>query len=683
MKKQQRDKSFRLHDRLLWYVLVAMMAVTTLAISINTIDSNLYKPISLQFVGLALLAILFAKILFDEEIPIGASPFNGFIILYVLFAGCTACFSAFSYQSVPEFLKLLSCTIAFFAVAYFLDRRKIQKFVLAIVVITAIACLYAVLDVYLLSLFITKFTAKERSIISTFGNTGYFAGFLITVLPIILSQIPRKGISRIYRVFLSALAIGILILIILSKTRSTWIAVLFLFGWILFYYRRFLFQKRWLTLAILAGVAIVVFSFRQIFLERIATIFEFTSESSIARRTFFWQAAFNGFLDSPVIGQGFGTYSIVMPRFRSPDYWMVQSEDIVPHTHNEFLEILSDTGLIGFGLFLAIIILYFIRVRRIYHLVQHDEKLLALGCAMGIASCLVDNLANLNLRTVPVMLLFWIILGLTVLLTPQKQLHVRTVSLRNSRRFAFVPYVVLAALVPFFFSYQANIITADGLMFHGSVSEMGQQKPQALKAYSDALQYDSTRTFALFRSAVLDFETGQFQNALLKLQILERLSPFYPKLHLVRGLCFARLVKYAEAVIEFTKELQLSSHPQNFLLLANTYRGLEQSDKEQETLERMLTVSIRGKEQGYAAASASRLSQIYSDSTNWQNAVPQIRAAANQFPNETSILSLLAKAYHHIGNVDSAIAFYQQVLALSSTDSLARHNLDELQTKRQ
>src|ERR1041385_4560375 len=145
---------------------------------------------------------------------------------------------------------------------------------------------------------------------------------------------------------------------------------------------------------------------------RLAGIFETGPASSVARRLYFYRGAWQAFLSSPVIGQGIGNFAVFISKFRSPDYWMVHSEDIVPHAHNEFLEILSETGILGFAGFIAVLILCtrsaLIRLRAVSAVDRH----LLTGVLAAIAAILVDNLSSINLRTIPVAATFWVLLAL-------------------------------------------------------------------------------------------------------------------------------------------------------------------------------------------------------------------------------------------------------------------------------
>jgi hypothetical protein len=81
---------------------------------------------------------------------------------------------------------------------------------------------------------------------------------------------------------------------------------------------------------------------------------------SIAPRTLIWQGAFKGFLDKPVLGHGFGTYTIDFPPYRvnNRDVIGAKETEYVVHGHSQILHQLFEMGV--FGIFLFCTLLYFL-----------------------------------------------------------------------------------------------------------------------------------------------------------------------------------------------------------------------------------------------------------------------------------------------------------------------------------
>lgn len=99
--------------------------------------------------------------------------------------------------------------------------------------------------------------------------------------------------------------------------------------------------------------------------------------------------------DFPLFGAGLGTYVFAYPMFEKKDF----EGRIVDHAHNDYLEILTESGLVGgVGLFLAGFVgvgyMFGRWMRRRYYLVRG----IVLGCVAGIVAIIVHSITDFNLR---------------------------------------------------------------------------------------------------------------------------------------------------------------------------------------------------------------------------------------------------------------------------------------------
>src|ERR1043166_5141123 len=141
--------------------------------------------------------------------------------------------------------------------------------------------------------------------------------------------------------------------------------------------------------ALFLAAMLISFLFPDIIQRRLSNILEGGPTSSIARRLYFYAGAWKAFLASPVIGNGIGNFIVFLPKFRPPDYWMFRSEDIAPHAHNEFLEVLSETGLFGFIAFFVLLSAAFIVLRKKLNELSGNERTLLAGSICGLAAILI------------------------------------------------------------------------------------------------------------------------------------------------------------------------------------------------------------------------------------------------------------------------------------------------------
>lgn len=180
----------------------------------------------------------------------------------------------------------------------------------------------------------------------TFGNPGHFAAFLsllfFPTLALLLKAHVKKWQRFILLILLAAWTIGLL----LASSRG---ALLGIFVGICFMPVLFCgsIKKRvhtWaLIILILAGLHVGASYALDVYKRRDVFNLNYLREDT---RWVQWKAAYAIFLENPVLGSGAGSYDIYFEKYRPKNYL---------HTpvwvHNEFLNILSDYGILGFCLF--------------------------------------------------------------------------------------------------------------------------------------------------------------------------------------------------------------------------------------------------------------------------------------------------------------------------------------------
>jgi len=124
-------------------------------------------------------------------------------------------------------------------------------------------------------------------------------------------------------------------------------------------------------------------------------------KASLFFRQEIWKDTLKLFRANPVLGVGLGAYETVFPIYARHDGMFV-----VNYVHNDYLQALSDGGIVGLGLALLFIVLLFRAVAR--SLKSPDPLLagLALGCGAGVFSLLVHSMFDFNLQIPSNALLF-------------------------------------------------------------------------------------------------------------------------------------------------------------------------------------------------------------------------------------------------------------------------------------
>ncbi|MCU1256957.1 MAG: O-Antigen ligase, partial [Candidatus Angelobacter sp.] len=156
--------------------------------------------------------------------------------------------------------------------------------------------------------------------------------------------------------------------------------------------------------AIVLVACLIVASAAGVFFQRLGEIDDFTTVSRLA----IWSGAFTLFAHSPVFGMGFGNLRGLMGGLLSlPDGWTGDA-------HNLYLELLAETGLVGFLVFGILVVLSLRTALKQWRVTQsHFDKMIALAAFVAICGVLVHGTVDYLFHTTPqVTALFFLMLAL-------------------------------------------------------------------------------------------------------------------------------------------------------------------------------------------------------------------------------------------------------------------------------
>jgi O-antigen ligase len=247
---------------------------------------------------------------------------------------------------------------------------------------------------------------SETEYLNTFGpfiNRNNYAAFAGTILPLavcaalgFLRQREKGRPGALPRLFLWGFAAvvitgGIFYSLSRGGIISVVLSLAIIAGLVLYYGR----SAR--ELAVLAAVAIAAAAFLlwvgpEKVLERVGTLSEGQSVPSLAVRIGTWNRSMSLIASNPVVGTGLGTYAFAFLRFSPPgeNWWNT--------AHNEYVELVCDTGIIGTALFLAGLIAFLAIVARPAVFRGRSERFQYMGIVAGIAGLLLHSAISSNLQ---------------------------------------------------------------------------------------------------------------------------------------------------------------------------------------------------------------------------------------------------------------------------------------------
>ncbi|MEK6299793.1 MAG: O-antigen ligase family protein [Acidobacteriota bacterium] len=118
-------------------------------------------------------------------------------------------------------------------------------------------------------------------------------------------------------------------------------------------------------------------------------------------REWVWRDTLTMFSNHPIIGAGLGAYETVYPMYTHSNGYMV-----VQYAHNDYLQLLSDAGIVGGVAGIWFLVLLFRAIARGTRSADPLLAGLAVGCGGGIFAILVHSLFDFNLQIPSNCLLF-------------------------------------------------------------------------------------------------------------------------------------------------------------------------------------------------------------------------------------------------------------------------------------
>jgi O-antigen ligase len=249
---------------------------------------------------------------------------------------------------------------------------------------------------------IAQIPAWEGRITSFLEHYNGLAGYINLVVPFCMA-FATGGTDPVLRT-LSRWCLALAgIALLLTQSRGgllAFVAILLIYAYLSAPNRKTRIRRVALLLVVclLAGVV------AGLLFQRLGEIDDFTAVSRLA----IWGGAFSVFARSPLLGAGFGNLRGLMGGLLNlPDGWTGDA-------HNLYLELLAETGIVGFLVFGGLVLLALRTAMRQFRKAQTEfNRMIALAIFAAICGVLVHGTVDYLFHTTPqVTALFFLVLGL-------------------------------------------------------------------------------------------------------------------------------------------------------------------------------------------------------------------------------------------------------------------------------
>jgi O-antigen ligase len=253
-------------------------------------------------------------------------------------------------------------------------------------------------------------------------------------LPLSIALLKQKGRPALSKAILILINVILIVGLIFSYTRAAWLSILCatIIGGLVYF--KVSFKLLYFVGIIALGTLYVQWDNIQMVLaknthehtteafgEKIQSAANVTTDASNLERINRWDCAYHMFKRKPVLGFGPGTYAFEYAAFQDPENLTIISTNFgdMGNAHSEYLSALSESGMIGMLLFIAIVVAVFYSSIRLYYRYNqnNDVKILIMGIIVSLASYFIHAFLNNYLDTDKAAIPVWAMCAMVVTMT--------------------------------------------------------------------------------------------------------------------------------------------------------------------------------------------------------------------------------------------------------------------------
>jgi len=350
--------------------------------------------------------------------------------------------SVYPHATRTELLKILSYLGIFLLIVNYVDsKRKLMRIgtiiVFSGIIVALLGIVQKVASAHKIYWFWEPLYRKDASFFGSFVNPNHFAGYIEMVVPVSIGLFIVKwgnltkdklrgireflikigneeGCKLILFSFFIVLMVGALFL---SSSRGGIISFLgSMIFLLLMIIKR---EKGRQNIFIIIGLLISVFSLLiwmgiRPLLEEFSSIQDLSKDYDIQYRFQNWRDMGKSIQDFPLFGVGLETFSRIFPKYKT-----IGLQYYYLYLENDYLQLLCEVGIIGFGIFLWFILSFFRQMGSGYSKYEVEgissvRYISFYGCLTGVIAIMIHSFWDFNTHIPSNALLLSMILGLAI-----------------------------------------------------------------------------------------------------------------------------------------------------------------------------------------------------------------------------------------------------------------------------
>ncbi|MCW5211475.1 O-antigen ligase family protein [Desulfobulbus sp. TB] len=376
---------------------------------------------------ICLISIAVLTQVYKGQLKCYRTPVDLPIVLFLLAILLSYFTSVTPYTSRTVIYKLLAAVALFFYIIH--TQRSREKINLLLWMIVILGTVYAVMGLTIIKgdiLGFKIFSGRHYNISLFYVNYNHFAGYLELVfcLSVGLTAANKGG----KRILLFGMTILIALALLFTLSRG---GILGASGGLAFFmitsaiiHRK---KKGYILFlsAMSLGLIIITWFGLNPVLERLSTL----DNLSVAgkARIQIWQDALAMIYDRPFSGWGPGTFSVAFPAYQTDQF----NHQFVNYAHNDYLELTTDTGILGLAIFISgLFWLYISCLKKITKTQSNYLPNIGIGSLAACFSILIHSATDCNLQIQANLFLFVIAAGIAVIAADNSRKKRNTPALR-------------------------------------------------------------------------------------------------------------------------------------------------------------------------------------------------------------------------------------------------------------
>lgn len=403
-------------SRIAAITLILTIVVVVFVVYANSRDSILVKELAYICgaaiaLGLTAFAVLSGKSVRSDRL--GSKLIIPFLLI-LFWMGLTHLMGMRSVNGPYLFYSIIALGAITISMTLIIDERWRDRILWALLISSTLLSIYAILQSMSVNLFIWDAALNRSGRVSgSLGNPNLLGSFICAIIPVAVCFIASRSISRLLRILLMSLfAVLGCFALAASGTRGSLIGLaaglVFIAGFLLF---RPSGQSKMKKTVIIASLLLLLTIAVVLMAPRLSEVSS-SDSGTIQVRKLIWSGTLDMIRARPLTGWGPGSFQIVFPGFRNPVYHLLGVSHNTLHAHSEYLEVLSDTGLIGVLLWLVLAVMLIRLWRK-----RLQRNLVTIGLLAGIVAIASEATVSVALRWPPTAFLAALLVGLLMVST--------------------------------------------------------------------------------------------------------------------------------------------------------------------------------------------------------------------------------------------------------------------------